>query len=446
MARMTRVRVVALVVAGAVGLAACTPGAAGPDRSTRPSVSASPSVAASSPVPALRLSDAPLWTVQFDAHGRSASPPPVPLAELAHLRLVGDALLIIGSVPGHGGTDRLVVSDARTGAPRWSVTRGDRVGTDGSRYDFLRSARVVGDPAGDWTLVTTFARPVGGSMAEIGIIGLSGRDGRLRWRIPVHRENRCSCPWTRSELMTLEPAAAGTVLVRIATDTVAEGHVAVRTVAYDVATRRPAWTVTGVEPQAVEGGLVLVQRPRLPVKLTDSAPASLVALDLRTGAVRWDLAGGYPDSTLVFAGGDTLVVDRGDGTLLVDTATGAVLGTSPARLAGCARTAEVFVCRDTGGQVSAAKVATVLRSGPAASVTPVPDSQWCWRVRVWQALLYCDDSTAQLGRTGAIDVAGRVAANGLPGRLETVDGSVAVFSTGAPDRDAGTVAVYAVTA
>jgi hypothetical protein len=158
---------VVLVLAGGVLLSACTSGPASPQPSPRGSASpaASPSAVATSTVPPLRLGDTPLWTYAVRKE-YGTTPPPAPIAELAHVRLVGGALLTIGSVPGHRGPDRLMVSDAKTGAARWSVTRDDRVGGDGSTYGFLRSARVVGDPAGDWTIVTTFERKLDGTYVE----------------------------------------------------------------------------------------------------------------------------------------------------------------------------------------------------------------------------------------------------------------------------------------
>jgi PQQ-like domain len=437
-------RLALVVLAGGVVLSACTSGPASPQRSVSPSVSAvaGPSVAATSTVPPLRLGDAPLWTRMVRRY-YGATPPPAPVAELDDIRLVGDALLTIGSVPEHRGTHRLVVSDAKTGAVRWSVTRGDRVGGGGSTYGFLLSARVVGDPAGDWTIVTTFERKLGGTTVEEGIIGLSGTDGSLRWRIPVQRARRCSCPWTRMDVMLLGPASPTTVAVEILTDTT-EGQQATRTVAYDVATRLQVWTAPGVHPAAIEGDLLVAERPKLPANITDTPPTTLSALDLRTGAVKWDLTGRYPQSGLTYAAGDTLVVNLGDATAFVDTASGRELGTSQAKLTSCGRTPTVFACRDTAAEVGGDKAVTVQRSGDTAAMAVVPGSQWCWRVQVWQELLYCDDTTDQPYRSGAIDQTGKVATPRLPGRLEAVNDRFAVFSTGSFTHDQGAFAVYSV--
>jgi hypothetical protein len=267
-------------------------------------------------------------------------------------------------------------------------------------------------------------------------MGLSGKDGSRRWRIPVQRVHRCSCPSTRIDVMLLGRASVTTVAVEIATDTTA-GPETTRTVAYDVAARRKVWTGCGFQPAAIEGDLVLSERPKLPAKSPDTPPTTLSALDLRTGAVKWDLAGRYRQSGLTYAAGDTLVVNRGDSTALVDTATGRELGMSPAKLAGCGRTQAVFACRDTGAQVWDDKAVTVKRSGDTATVTKVPGSQWCRRIQVWRELLYCDDTSDQPRQSGAIDKAGGVAAARLPGRLEAVNDRFAVFSTGSFARDQG---------
>jgi hypothetical protein len=441
---MMRIGSVVLVLAGGILLSACTSGPASPQPSPPRSASptASSSAVATSTVPPLRLGDTPLWTRTIRKN-YGTTPPPAPIAELAHVRLVGGALLTIGSIPGHRGTDRLVVSDAETGAVRWSVTRGDRVGGSGLTYGFLRSARVVGDPAGDSTLVTTFERKLDRTHVEAGIMGLSGKDGRLRWRIPVQRELRCTCPRARSDLMLLGPASVTTVAVEILSGAGATTE-ATRTVTYDVVARRQVWAARGVRPVAIEGDLVLSERPKLPAKITDTPATTLSALDLRTGVVKWDLAGRYPRSGLTYAAGDTLVVNRGDSSALGDTATGRELGTSPVKLAGCGRTQAVFACRDAGAQVWDDKAVTVKRSGDTVTVTEVPGSQWCRRVQVWRELLYCDDTSDQPQQSGAIDEAGGVAAARLPGRLEAVNDGFAVFSTGSFARDQGAFAVYAV--
>ncbi len=440
---MMRIGSVVLALAAAVALAACTPQPVAAHRSAAPSLTG-PSTPPTSTVVPPRLSSTPLWTDKV-LKDYTDGQPLVPVTDLAQLLLVGDALLTTGYEPGHRGTDRIVVSDAKTGAMRWSATSDDTIpGAGGSTFDFLQSARVLGDPAGDWTLVTTFKRKLSGNNYEEGIVGLSGRDGSLRWRIPVQHASRCTCPWTRLDVMILGPAAAGTVLVYILTNAVSAGTVATKVIAYDTGTRQQLWSATGISPEAVDGNLLLVTRPTLPAQEDVNTPATLSAVDLRTGTLRWNLADRYPYSRLVFAGGDTVVVERKPGTAIVDAATGRELGTTPDTLSGCGRTEAVFACHDNSAGIASPNAVVITRGGDSATVTAVPNSQRCDRVQVWGQLLYCDDATNEPQYAAAMDAAGAVAIAKLPGRLETASDTVAVFSTGGFEVNEGIFAAYAV--
>src|SRR5262249_35141969 len=135
------------------------------------------------------------------------------IGRLDAVRLFGDVVITSGQTSeGTDAPDRLVVRDAGTGVTRWSIDENAQVG-GGARLDFPDSARAVGDPSGDWTLVAPFERPLGGLDVEEGIVGLSGVDGTPRWLIPVLRTQTCACRLAHWKGMFLEDANATTVVV-----------------------------------------------------------------------------------------------------------------------------------------------------------------------------------------------------------------------------------------
>jgi outer membrane protein assembly factor BamB len=441
MVRLRNALLAGLVVPVLGTLAACGPREqqTSPTPSTTPSPV--PSVAPSSSV-ALPIGDTPLWTQEV---GRGIAVTPGAIGSLARFQLFGAVVVLGGLSPGPDATNRLAVVDAATGALRWVVNDDEPAG-GGTTFDFVFGVRLVGDPAGDWTAITQYKRALGNDRYEFGLVGVSGQNGKPRWRIPVNQGTRCSCPWTRAEQFFLGPADASTVTVEILIST-PQTDESTRTVAYDIATGRQLWSSAGVRPRAIDNDLLLVERPALPAPTltTPPPPAQLSALDLRTGAPRWDLTAAHPTSALNYVAGDTLLVDADGSTLVVDALTGRELGSYGHGLTSCSGIMPLVVCRDGGADIADDKAVSLRRAGDAVSVERIPYSQPCWRVRFWQGVLFCDDSTQQGPKTTlALDPGGAVVATHLPGRLEAVNASFAVFSTGQVEAGEGSVRIYAV--
>ncbi|MFI5934284.1 PQQ-binding-like beta-propeller repeat protein [Actinoplanes sp. NPDC051494] len=371
------------LMAAALLLAGCTAGDPVPRPSPPPAVVPTGVPTADAAPQRLPFGAEPLWSTTDGKQNR--------------VELAGDALLTFRG-------DRLRVSDARTGAIRWSVSTGDPA-PGGGTYSAPGSARVIGDPARDWSVVTAYRD--GG---ERGLIGLSGAGGDKLWRIPAGRTGDLSLGPATSRTATAVLTTAGRT----------------RTVAYDLDTREQAWTAAGVRPAAIQDDLVLVERT--------GAKATLIALDRETGKESWSLAARYPRSALASTAGSTLIVDRGEGAAVVDTLTGRELTTWPARLTDCGSSATILACADTGAGPQDDQAVTITTVDDAASVSTVPGSTGCRRLRVWEDLMYCSgpDGTAR-----AITTTGGTADPGLPGIPEAIDARFAVFSDGT------TLSVYA---
>ena len=416
---------VTALAAGLMTLCSCT---SAPPPVPAPSAP-SPSVSAAPAPSALRLAAAPLWSRESKKYFPGKAPA-APISSVRTTTIVGDAVLMIGHVPEHRGQERLAVLDAATGKLRWSATAHEKVpGGGGILYDYMNAA-LVGDPAGDWSLVVSYRRKLGGDKVEDGFMGLAGRDGRLLWKFPAQRVTRCSCPWTVSTVALLGPVSATTVLVEMQTDRVKVGTVEERTVAYDPATGRQRWAAKGVTPVRIAGDVVLVHRPKLPEKATDQVPPTLSALDLNTGKPRWDLAGRYPSSQLLGAGAGTVVVATGgDSRAFVDLTTGRELGAAPAELGGCEATDRLFVCDAPAGRAGDDEAALVSRTGDTVTVAPVAGSGRCAPLRVQGDAVLCDGTVGRLPGERA-------------GELKAVGDRYAVLFE-KEDYDVGTFKVYA---
>jgi outer membrane protein assembly factor BamB len=351
--------------------------------------------------------------------------------------IVGDALVTTG-VAEDRNSSRVVVEDARTGKTRWTATSDDRVSGGPDVYDLL-GTRIIGDRAGDWTLVTRARRSAGGDLADISIIGLDGRTGALRWRIPVEREQWCTCPVRPGSTTFLGPADAATVTVAIHTGD-ADTDQSVKTVAYDIATRKARWTAPGLDPQTIDGGIVVATRPRLPTKsLSTWTLDGAVGLDLASGAVRWTLDP-HRQPERVFDTGATLVIATTGGAVLLDPATGEELGNTTMRPTNCSHDGTLTICIDNGSvrKPDEGRVAVVGR----ATMTRVPGTAGCIHAVAWQGLVYCDQSEPTAGHPGAVDPAGGIAVDSLPGRILAVGDRFAVFGLGNFRSEEGDFAVY----
>lgn len=177
-ARATRGRSIAVLTGAALAAAACTGGSP-----ARPKVSTTPGLIDEAPtIRPLALGRKPLWSVK----------------DVGTAALHGDTAVFVRTAKGH---DRLTAVDAATGRTRWSLSAfgtlrgGGGTVWLGNTYGSPDTPQVV-DEGNDWgVLINYFLTacrnptgfcPVGsGPSDETGLALLSGKDGSVRWKLPL---------------------------------------------------------------------------------------------------------------------------------------------------------------------------------------------------------------------------------------------------------------------
>ncbi|TDC55845.1 hypothetical protein E1281_10335 [Actinomadura sp. KC345] len=271
------------------------------------------------------------------------------MVRVAGAELRGDAAAVVaGDVGGIGGA-RLAAADVRTGAPRWVVDAGSPLkGGDGAQAHQGHGSRaeqlsgVTGKPllygdgdddSGDWTVLVQYSEGSRGDETEIGVAALSGKDGAVRWKHALIRpESGDKGDDDRGQKVRLLAADTRVVLASVEGEEATE----LRTVALDPATGGELWRNEDGWAYRFAGGLVLgeTRGDRPPPARWDAARknSDVFALDVRTGAKRWDLNGTFESSDLDAVAGGTAAVtvrERKPGrtyedrrTALLDAATG----------------------------------------------------------------------------------------------------------------------------
>ncbi|HEY0691762.1 MAG TPA: PQQ-binding-like beta-propeller repeat protein [Kribbella sp.] len=212
--------------------------------------------------------------------------------------LRGESLVVYG--PGEDTDDNRAVTvlDVATGQPRWSADSQDSTESGRARQEKVAD---VGD--GEWVVLAPYeCGTTPGCAPGNGLAALDGNDGRTRWRTPLD-----------PQLPVRYVAVGGDVAVSLLStsdDTLAGS----RAVATDVSDGTVRWESAGVWPVLVVGDTVLaIEADRVvPLDPTVEQAATVVALDARTGARRWDLADRYPRSNLQLALGDVAVIGTAD--------------------------------------------------------------------------------------------------------------------------------------
>ncbi|HEY0695244.1 MAG TPA: PQQ-binding-like beta-propeller repeat protein [Kribbella sp.] len=261
----------------------------------------------------ITVDEAPLWRT------------PGNLGPYERVTVHGDSLLINGSTE-DAQAQRLVAFDLETGSVRWRVDSRTRLpGDDRARLDEPRDNPAPLVAGGDeaWTVLVPFshwchpyADGCAGDPADetgFGVAALSGTDGTVRWKAPMVPTNAGSGP--AHQLLAADENIAVSVVVVGCCEV---GDLAkVRIVATNVSDGSQAWESGGSWPQFVAGGSVLgVTSGRMPVPgsgadyLRDGS--TVVALDAKTGAKKWDLADRYESATVVSALGDVAVIETLD--------------------------------------------------------------------------------------------------------------------------------------
>lgn len=299
--RRQRVRWVALAVTGALLSSACTDGSN--------DASPGPTTSKTSRLDPITIEREPLWR---GSTGRSQTP---------ESELRGDSLLIYGNTEDE--FDRvLIVADAATGGTRWRLDNyrnlpgDDRAKVAPARDDLLP---VIVGTDDDWTTFVPYTTdcfpddvdpdciPDPSGQAEYGIAALSGADGSVRWKAPVHVESPL-IPMSHNVVA----ADDKTVVSAVASDPVRlDDPTQVRTFATDVASGARLWESSGIWPQFVVGDTVLGQVGRklaLPRDIGPDDGSAVAALDAKTGTTKWSIADRYPESKVYQTLGDVAVI------------------------------------------------------------------------------------------------------------------------------------------
>ncbi|GAB3447518.1 outer membrane protein assembly factor BamB family protein [Actinophytocola sediminis] len=232
------------------------------------------------------VSPEPVWT----------APAGLSAGRLPELR--EDSLIVYGAGADAGGNRAVAVLDIATGEPRWSVDSQITAGPDRGRQE-----KVADAGNGEWVVIAPYECAASTDCAPgNGIVAFDGKDGRTRWRTPLDANLRVGFI-----------AVGGDVAVSLvgASDEKLGGS---RAVATDVSDGSVRWESVGVWPLFVVADTVLgIETDRLrPLDPTVESASTVVGLDARTGARRWDLSDRYPRSNLQLALGDVAVVGTAD--------------------------------------------------------------------------------------------------------------------------------------
>lgn len=248
------------------------------------------------------------------------------------------------------GNARLVAVDPATGAVRWSVDHGDPllggggIEAYGEPGFYGAGGRIVmtggPDPAVliPYHIVGVRQDTKYSYEAERGVVALSAKDGRVRWKAPTFQASPTAATEAGREPRTSVVAADASVAVVTTVPGTNKTSVdEAKTTAYAVADGRKLWEQSGWWPYLVAGGMVLGERdtrngqPPWQQESGGGRKGTVVAIDAATGAQRWDLSARFASSELKLAVRGVAVVRTEDDqrkvrTFVLDAATGRVVG------------------------------------------------------------------------------------------------------------------------
>lgn len=372
----------------------------------------------------IRIEPTPLWT-----GGQGALP-----SRLTDVTVVGESLVIQGG-SSQDRTDTISVVDPATGEVRWSLTEGDSIRGDVKGRLTLTAAAppvpIVGTRDG-WGVLVPYAsckrrdaRCASSSPYEskLGVARLSGTDGGARWATPV-------VPMVGSGGTRLHQVLAADE--RLVVSTVTDGSDVKRLgdlkiVASAGSDGAPRWVSSGMWPRFVIGDRVLGDAAQDQHAGLDPSRWTVGALDAGTGNKLWDLADRYPGSRLFLAAGDVVVVTtaRPDDesellhSVVIDARTGAELADVGLTHDSCATDGErLIACTTKAGSQRQLAVFDVENRQLTRSPLSVPSGH---PVGVWNDHIFLEDV--------AVDRAGIVISDELPGRFLAISDDVAVFRT-----------------
>jgi outer membrane protein assembly factor BamB len=233
----------------------------------------------------------------------------------------------------------LTLADAATGTTRWTLEKMHDLGGVGliqtrnggpgerhlvaggvlAEYYYTADCQYPDKPPGSRGVCH------GGPDDEAGLALLSAQDGSVVWRTPVVTSYPAAGTPVESRPEQILRAANDDVAVVTVTNGMVDSYYASgtqRTVAVDVRTGKVRWDgAKGVWPMWIAGDTLLgVVSPALP---DDGIAGTVVAIDLATGEKRWERQA----AALVTVAGDVALVRGGGELAVVETGTGAEVGT-----------------------------------------------------------------------------------------------------------------------
>ncbi|MFC4587998.1 PQQ-like beta-propeller repeat protein [Sphaerisporangium corydalis] len=429
------VRRAAVLAAAALTAAACAGGTAPAKPTGPPSPTPQNLGVVVDEAPSLRplpLGREPLWTQ--DTKGA--------VKYISAAALHGDAAVIVGGL--RKKETRLVVADAATGKVRWSVGEfGPLRGGGGAvwldmAYGRSRTPQIVGKGA-DWGILANYyltgcRHPTGlcplgsGPSDETGVALLSGRDGSVRWRLPLVPARTGRAARAANRLRGVLETSGGKIALATVAPSPTGGFGDVRLVAVDVATGRRLWTRSGVQPVMVSGDLVLGRvaggtgGSRL-----DLGGGSVVALDAATGRTRWEPSPRMPASLPALAAGNLpMVREVKDGRLgpplVLDPGTGREIARLPEFVTGC-QTDGVSLIACEYSDLRQRRLVTIRLDGREVRVArrELPDATLA---AVWRGHVFLDD---RHDRGYEVDRSANVLADDLPGEPVALSEGYAIF-------------------
>ncbi|MDQ3785742.1 MAG: PQQ-like beta-propeller repeat protein [Actinomycetota bacterium] len=312
-------------------------------------------------------------------------------------------------------SEHLTLMDAATGATRWQLTAFEDMPAEGDiKWQHSRDtpSRLVPHDGGlavltqyFWTdCPTDLCTDDHGPSDESGLVLLSAADASVLWKTPVrpsvNRPETPLPPWY--ELSAVDD--------RTAVVTFYGGG----TAAVSVETGEQLWRRPGLWGVAVAGDTVLAQaggKPGIGPGKGVLMPGTVTALDLSTGAPRWDLADEYTVSEVVETGGDTVLVRVRSGEepvgklLALDDGHELAEAEADGFVAGCATDGALLACpTDDGVVIHDLETGAVTRTGVAAIAVD----------RIQDGRIFLIGSG---NRAWTIDAVGNVIDAELPGRV-----------------------------
>jgi outer membrane protein assembly factor BamB len=344
-----RVRCAAVLAGAALTVAACTSGSEPGNSTGSPSPEPSNLGEVIDESPTLRplsLGPKPLWNQS--AKGA--------IKVVSGAALHGDTAILVGSTR-QGGEARLVVTDAVTGKVRWSVgefgllRKGDGAVWRSMSYGRPQTPQIIGEDDG-WGILTNYyltacRHPTGlcpsgsGPSDETGVALLSGKDGSVRWKLPLVPARTGKAARTANRLTGGLMATDGKIALTTVAPSLNTRFTDIRLIAIDATTGRRLWTRSGVQPALIAGNTVLGRVPTSDGQSTlDVNSGAVTALDAATGTTRWDLSARLPASLpMLAAGAISLVREIKDGRLgrpmLLEAETGREIASLPDFITNC---------------------------------------------------------------------------------------------------------------